>query len=98
MKEYKRRFPFKIYSINYDLLVVNPDEEIRSLISWLDWKWDNSYLMPEKSSRSISTASNIQVRSPINSRSVGGWKNYKKMLEPAIKILSSTNDYRDLIY
>ena len=45
----------------------------------------------------MSTASSVQVRSPINSKSVGGWKNYKEMLQPAIKILSQTDRYQELV-
>ena len=37
MTEYKNRFRSKIYDLNYDLLVSNPNKEIKSLISWLGW-------------------------------------------------------------
>ena len=46
MTEYKNRFRSKIYDLNYDLLVSNPNKEIKSLISWLGWEWDNKYLSP----------------------------------------------------
>ncbi len=97
MTEYKNRFRSKIYDLNYDTLVRNHKQEIKSLISWLDWKWDDSYLSPHLNPRSVSTASNVQVRSPINSKSIGGWKNYKDMLKPAIEILTQNARYRDLI-
>tara|TARA_B100001250_G_scaffold188751_1_gene162176 strand:- start:669 stop:965 length:297 start_codon:yes stop_codon:yes gene_type:complete len=97
MNKYKNRFRSKIYDLNYDLLVRNPNQEITSLISWLGWEWNDSYLSPHLNPRSVSTASNIQVRSPINSRSIGGWTNYKEMLKPAIEILTKTKKYRDLI-
>ena len=97
MKKYKNRFPAKIYDLNYDSLVTNPNQEIKSLIKWLGWEWDDSYLSPHLNTRSVSTASNIQVRSPINSRSIGGWKNYKEMLKPAIAIITQIDRYRDLI-
>jgi hypothetical protein len=87
----------KIYDLNYDSLVSNPHKEIKSLISWLGWNWDDSYLSPHINPRSVSTASSVQVRSPINSKSIGGWKNYKKMLKPAIDILTQTNKYQDII-
>ncbi len=96
MTEYKNRFRSKIYDLNYDLLVSNPNQEIKSLISWLGWEWDDSYLTPHLNPRSVSTASNVQVRSPINSKSIGGWKNYKDMLKPAIEILNTTDKYRDI--
>ncbi len=97
MTEYKNRFRSKIYDLNYDLLVSNPHKEIKSLISWLAWEWDDSYLSPHLNPRSVSTASNVQVRSPINSKSIGGWKNYKEMLKPAIEILAQTDKYQDII-
>ena len=50
----------------------------------------------DRNPRSVSTASNVQVRSPINSKSIGGWKNYKDMLKPAIEILTQTDKYQDI--
>ncbi len=97
MTEYKKRFRSKIYDLNYDSLVSNPKQEINSLISWLGWEWNDSYLEPHLNQRSVSTGSSVQVRSPINSKSIGGWKNYKKMLKPAIKIICQNHRYRDLI-
>ncbi|WP_413678886.1 tetratricopeptide repeat-containing sulfotransferase family protein [Prochlorococcus sp. MIT 0916] len=96
MTEYKNRFRSKIYDLNYDLLVSDPNQEIKSLISWLGWEWDNKYLSPHLNPRSVSTASSVQVRSPINSKSIGGWKNYKDMLKPAMEILTQADKYRDI--
>ncbi len=96
MTQYKNRYRSKIYDLNYDLLVSDPNKEIKSLISWLGWEWDDTYLSPHLNPRSVSTASNVQVRFPINSKSIGGWKNYKDMLKPAIEILTQTERYRDI--
>jgi len=97
MTEYKNRYRSKIYDLNYDSLVSNPHTEIKSLICWLGWQWDDSYLTPHLNPRSVSTASSVQVRSPINSKSIEGWKNYKEMLKPAIEILTETKKYKDII-
>ena len=98
MTEYKKRFRSKIYDLNYDLLITNPDEEIKSLITWLGWKWNDMYLSPHLNTRAVSTASSVQVRSPINSKSSGGWKNYKKMLKPAMEIITQEDKYKYLKY
>ena len=92
MREYKNQFKSKIYDLNYDKLVRNPNKEIKSLISWLSWEWDDSYLKPHLNQRAVSTRSNVEIRSPINSKSVDGWKNYKDMLKPAIEILSKQKE------
>ncbi|WP_413678885.1 tetratricopeptide repeat protein [Prochlorococcus sp. MIT 0916] len=96
MTEYKNRFRSKIYDLNYDSLVTNPNQQIKDLISWLGWKWQESYLQSHVNPRSVSTASSVQVRFPINSKSIDGWKNYKDMLKPAIEILAKTNRYKDI--
>ena len=96
MTEYKKRFRSNMYDLNYDLLVSKPKQEIKSLINWLGWEWNDAYLSPHLNPRSVSTASSVQVRSPINSQSIGGWKNYKDMLKPAIEILTQADRYRDI--
>ena len=96
MNEYKKRYRENIYDLDYELLVKNPDEEIKFLIQWLGWKWDKSYLKPHLNQRSVITASDIQVRSKINSKSIGGWKNYKEMLKPVFEILTQDDDYKNL--
>jgi hypothetical protein len=82
--------------VNYDELVADPSGTIRSLILWLGWNWDDLYLSPHLNNRRISTRSNVQVRSPINSKSLGGWKNYKEMLKPAIEIITQNKKYQKL--
>ena len=96
MSEYKKRFNSIIYEFNYDLLVSNPNKEIKSLINWLGWEWKESYLSPHLNNRVVQTRSNIEVRSPINSQSIGGWKNYKEMLKPAIEIITKNEKYKSL--
>ena len=63
----------------------------------MGWKWNDNYLSPHTNKRRVLTASDIQVRSPINPNSIGGWKNYKEMLEPVISILSKTDRFKELI-
>ena len=97
MKTYKKEFRSFIYDLNYDELVTNPLAEIKSLINWLQWEWNENYLSPHLNQRSVFTRSNVEIRSPINSKSVGSWENYKDMLKPAITILSKKDKYKNLI-
>ena len=98
MQTYKKEFKNHIYSLNYDELVTHPSKEIKSLIRWLGWNWNDLYLSPHLNNRKVSTRSNVQVRSPINTKSLGGWKNYKEMLRPAMEIITKKNKYKDLKY
>ena len=63
----------------------------------MGWDWNEPYLSPNLNNRTVTTASNVQVRSPIHSKSVGGWKNYKELLEPATNIFSKTKKIRELL-
>ena len=98
MTEYKNRFRSKIYDLNYDSLVNSPNKEIKSLITWLGWNWNELYLSPHLNPRSVSTASSVEVRSPINSNSIGGWKNYAELLKPALEIITQNSKYKNLKY
>ena len=97
MKFYKSKFKNKIYTLDYDLLVSSPNQEIKQLIDWLGWEWNDCYLNPHLNKRNVTTASNISVRSPINSKSIGGWRNYKKLLKPAIDELLKSSEYQYLL-
>ena len=98
MKIYKKEFKNQIYQLNYDELVTHPLEKIKSLIFWLGWKWNDLYLSPHLNNRKVSTRSNVQVRSPINTKSIGAWKNYKELLKPAMEIITQMDQYKDLKY
>ena len=98
MRTYKKEFKNHIYPLNYDKLVTHPSEEIKSLIHWLGWSWNDLYLSPHLNKRKVSTRSNVQVRSSINAKSLGGWKNYKEMLKPAMEIITKKEKYKDLKY
>ena len=89
MKEYKSKFGSIIYSYDHEKVVRNSKETIKDLIKWLDWEWNDKYLSPQKSQRSVFTASSAQVRKKINPNSSGCWKNYKDLLEPFSEHFSS---------
>ena len=96
IRKFKDRYRSYIFDLNYDKLVSEPTHEIKSLISWVGWEWDSAYLYPHLNPRSISTASSVKVRSPINSKSIQAWKNYKDLLMPAINILESSEQYKNI--
>ena len=73
----------QIYTFNYDEFANSPEATIKPLIHWLNLDWSVDYLYPEKNTRIVNTASAIQVRRPINNKSVEGWKNYRDLLQPA---------------
>lgn len=87
-----------IHTIQYDQLVVSPELHIRSLIDWLDWDWSNDYLAPEKKAMPSSTASFVQIRRPINDRSLGVWRHYADLLEAPRKLLIDSDLFSDFSF
>ena len=81
MDFWKNLLPTKIYSLNYDSLTLNQEDEIRKLIHHLDLKWEKKCLSPQDNERSVSTASNMQVREKIYQGSSQKWKNFKPFLK-----------------
>lgn len=63
---------------------------------WLGFDWNESYLNPHLNKRNVSTASDTQIRTPINTNSIEGWKNYKELLKPAIEILKENKKYKNI--
>ena len=95
MQIHKKNHPQKIFTFDYDQFVNAPEENLSKLLTWLNLDFSQSYLHPEKSTKSINTASVIQARKPISNKSVGNWKNYKALLKPAENILRESDLLED---
>ena len=80
MKFWNYTFKNKIYKVDYEALTTHHEDEIKKLITYLGLSWEESCLSPEENNRSVSTASNIQIRSKIFKGSSQKWKNYKPFL------------------
>lgn len=77
------RVPGRIYHLEYEKLTVDPEHEIRQLITHLGIGWEDSCLEYEKNTRSVKTASTVQVRKKIYQGSSEEWRKYEYFLEPS---------------
>ena len=91
MNEYKRKYGSIMYTYDHDEVIQKPKETIQYLINWLEWDWSDKYLFPQKSKRSVFTASSAQEREKINSLSSGYWKKYKDLLEPVSELFPTSD-------
>ena len=85
-------FPDNFYLINYEKLVNDPLNEAKQLIEFCDLTWQEDCINIHQNSAPVATASALQVRSPINNRSVGNWKKYDAYLDGVKKILATKVD------
>ena len=70
-------FPNEIFHCDYQTLINDPDNYIKELLNYLDLKHESLCFTPHLNTRSITTASAIQVRDKINKSSLNKWDNYK---------------------
>ena len=80
----------RIYNLDYELLTTNQDNETWQLIEYLGLDWDENCLSPENNTRSVATASNLQVRKKVYQGSSEQWKKYQPFLNGAFDGLLSS--------
>lgn len=83
MDHWQRLLPDRILTVRYEDLVANPESESRKLLAWCGLREDAMHSENELGARKpIATPSALQVRQPINDRSIGKWRHYAELLEP----------------
>ena len=81
IEEYDEVYPNKIYHLDLEKLVSNPEEESKKLMQFCELSWDKRCLEFYKRKDLISkTASNIQVREAIYKHSLDKYLPYKNFL------------------
>ncbi len=74
--------PGWFYEIRYEDLTADPESEVRKLLDFIGLPFEDGCMSFYEAKWSTRTASAIQVRQPINTDSVQGWKNYEQGLKP----------------
>jgi tetratricopeptide (TPR) repeat protein len=74
----------RLLVVPYESLVAEPEHWIRRILSHSDLAEEPQVFAPHESQRSVTTASVMQVRRPINRRAVGAAEPYRRFLEPFI--------------
>ena len=78
----------EVYNLDYDLLTDNQEPETRKLIDFIGLDWEKSCLHPEGNTKSVSTASNLQVRQKVYRGSSEQWRKYEPFLKGAFASLT----------
>ena len=79
--------PLEWLDVSYEDLVGDLEVQSRRLIDFLGLEWNPVCLRFHSTPRVVRSASQLQVREPIHSRSIGRWKNYDRLLEPLFQAL-----------
>ena len=78
----------RVYNLDYELLADNQESETRKLIDFIGLDWDENCLYPEGNTRSVLTASSLQVRKKVYTGSSDQWRKYELFLDGAFASLS----------
>ena len=87
MEFWAKQHPNRIYDADYELITVNQENETHQLIDYLGLDWEDNCLFPQDNTRSVATASNIQIRKKVYQGSSQQWKKYKPFLNGALDCL-----------
>lgn len=87
MQLWKQSVELPIMDVSYEALVTNPEPVIRKIVAFTGLEWDDACLSPELASRRIMTASQYQVKQPINRNSVDRWRDYEDWIQPLVAAL-----------
>jgi hypothetical protein len=87
MAHWSRVLPLTIHDISYEELIQNQEPTSRKLLSFCGLDWDERCLTFWNTRRVIHTASALQARMPLFTRSVGRWRHYRSHLDPLFKVL-----------
>lgn len=63
--------------VRYESLVEDPEATLSPILAMFGLSWDERYLDFYKSNRPVRTASVLQVRSPMNRKSIGRWRRFE---------------------
>jgi tetratricopeptide (TPR) repeat protein len=82
MQHWRKVLGDRLIEINYEDLVAKQEPETRLLLQKLGLDFEPACLNFEKNKAASATASSVQVREKIHSRSVNRWTHYARHLEP----------------
>lgn len=82
MQTWEQQFGARVRPLRYEALVDDTAREVRSLLNDLQVDFHAACLLPEDNRRAVRTASNTQIRKPIDARLKSGWTRYAPYLGP----------------
>jgi len=92
MRHWESLFPGKIFHSQYEQLVENSEEQIKSILSYCELGEQDECFAFYKQKRIVLTPSVDQVNKPINSSSVNSWLCYEEQMLPYYSKLTKIND------
>ncbi|MGB5347602.1 MAG: sulfotransferase, partial [Woeseia sp.] len=84
---WRERFGDRFLDVSYEDTTADLETNARRLIAWLGLPWQDACLEFHRQRGAVTTASAVQVREPVHTRSIGRWKRYASELQPLLNTL-----------
>jgi tetratricopeptide (TPR) repeat protein len=88
MEHWRNVLPVPLLEVNYEETVADLAGAARRLVEWCGLDWEPACLKFNEGSRPVRTASKIQVREPVYTRSVARWRNYEREMSDLFAALN----------
>ena len=80
----------RLIEVDYESLVADQEGQTRTLLDKVGLEFESACLRFDENEASSATASSVQVREKIHSRSIGKWKYFEEQLQPLKSYLESS--------
>ena len=87
MAYWRELFQGRFLDVRYEEVVGDLETNARRLIDYLELPWEDACLDFHRQDQAVTTASAVQVREKVHSRSVDRWRKYENQLGPMLDIL-----------
>jgi len=87
MEHWQRVLPGRLYTVKYEQMVDNTEQQVRMLLDHCGLPFEEACLSFYDTDRAVKTISATQVRRPIYKSSIDGWKRFERELQPLKKTL-----------
>ena len=81
--------PGYVHEVSYAALVSDTERELRRVLAFCGLAWHPDCLRVERASGVLRSASAVQVREPVHTRSLARWRPYEARLQPLREALRS---------
>lgn len=85
----------RFLEVAYEDLVQSPEQTARRMVEHVGLPWEDACARPEQNAGSVNTASGLQVREAVHTRSIGGWRRYETQFAPLTAMLERYWEARD---
>ncbi|MEP6634286.1 MAG: sulfotransferase, partial [Luteimonas sp.] len=82
MAHWHEAMPDKILDVPYAALVRDPETVMRQVLGFCGLEFEPACVDTASNAAPVATLSNVQVREPVHTRSIGEWRRYEKELAP----------------